>query len=235
MDWWIANLLRDDPALLVSWIVWVVGSTVLHELAHGWAAMWQGDDTPRATGHMTWNPLVHMGGWSLLMFAVVGICWGAMPVNPSRFRGRYGDALVSLAGPAMNLALAAVAIILGSIWCGYFQGIENPLWRNFMVFFIAGAFLNISLALFNLIPVPPLDGSRILAGILPSYRRLIERDNVAAIGMIVLIVLLIQGGGFVFDVGRTAARTGFIAVTSILPGAKGYSGPIKELEQATNN
>ena len=60
MDWWVAELLRDSPMLLASWVVWVIGSIVLHELAHGWAAIRQGDDTPRALGHMTWNPIVHM-------------------------------------------------------------------------------------------------------------------------------------------------------------------------------
>jgi Zn-dependent protease len=227
MNWWIADLLRDDPALLVSWVVWVIGSIVLHELAHGWAAIWQGDHTPRELGHMTWNPLVHMGGWSLVMFALVGIAWGAMPVNPARFRGRYGPALVALAGPAMNLALAAAAILLGSLWSGYAQDVANPLWRNFMVFFIAGAFLNIALAIFNLLPFPPLDGSRILADFMPSYRRLIEQPNVAAIGIILLIVAFSRGGSFVFDASRSVSSAGFDAATSVLPGAKPYRGPFK--------
>ncbi|HBS28903.1 MAG TPA: site-2 protease family protein, partial [Phycisphaerales bacterium] len=56
MTWWIAALLQSNPALLVSWVVWVIGSIVLHELAHGWAAIAQGDRTPIETGHMTWNP-----------------------------------------------------------------------------------------------------------------------------------------------------------------------------------
>jgi hypothetical protein len=93
--------------------VWVIGSIVLHELAHGWAAIRLGDTTPRDLGHMTWNPLVHMGGFSLVVFAVIGIAWGMMPVDPSRLRGRYGDALVALAGPAMNIVLAAVSF---AVW-----------------------------------------------------------------------------------------------------------------------
>lgn len=225
MDWWVATLLRDDPALLASWIVWVIGSIVLHELAHGWAAMWQGDDTPRASGHMTWNPLVHMGGMSLLVFALVGIAWGMMPVNPSRFRGRYGEVWVALAGPAMNLVLAAGAIVLGSIWSGYFQGVPDPLWRNFMVFFIAGAFLNVALAVFNLLPVPPLDGSRILAGFSDSYRRLISHPQAIVISLILFLLVFARGGSFVFQIGRGVSDAGFVGVSNILPGAKPYGGP----------
>ena len=87
-------------------VVTVIISIVLHELAHGWAAIWQGDDTPKMAGHMTADPMVHMGGMSLLMLALVGMAFGAMPVNPRNFRSRFGDALVSAAGPAMNFLLA---------------------------------------------------------------------------------------------------------------------------------
>lgn len=230
MGWWISDLLAQDPMLLLSWIVWVIGSIVLHELAHGWAALSQGDDTPRATGHLTWNPLVHMGGMSLLTFALVGIAWGAMPVNPSRFKGRYSDALVALAGPAMNLLLAAIAIIAGSLWSGYAQGIDNPLWRNMMVFWIAGAFLNISLALFNLIPVPPLDGGRILANLIPAYRDLVRNPNFSMMAMVIILILMFQGGSYVFGFGMSAAKTGFQMVMSVLPGAKPYTAAQKHEE-----
>ena len=81
MGWWVTDALSVSPVLLISWVVWVIGSIVLHELAHGWAAISRGDRTPIERGHMTWNPLIHMGGMSLLVFAVVGIAWGMMPVN----------------------------------------------------------------------------------------------------------------------------------------------------------
>ena len=78
-------------AAVLGWVFWVIFSICLHELAHGWAAIWQGDRTPRETGHMTMNPMVHMGGASLIVFALVGIAWGLMPTDPSRYRwGRRG-------------------------------------------------------------------------------------------------------------------------------------------------
>ena len=108
-----------DPASQLFFgcvVITVVISIVLHELAHGWAAIWQGDDTPRQMGHMTGDPMVHMGGFSLLMLALVGMAFGAMPVNPGNFRSRYGDALVSAAGPAMNFLLALVALTALAVW-----------------------------------------------------------------------------------------------------------------------
>ena len=76
---------------------------------------WEGDDTPRVTGHMTVNPVVHMGLPSMILFLILGIAWGMMPVNPYRFRhGKWGRILVSSAGPMMNLVIAFVVLtVLG--------------------------------------------------------------------------------------------------------------------------
>ena len=106
----------EGQLLFLSVVLTVVISIVLHELAHGWAALWQGDDTPRTSGHMTPDPLVHMGGMSLVALVLVGIAWGMMPVNPNHFRSRYGDALVAAAGPAMNMALALVSLTGLAMW-----------------------------------------------------------------------------------------------------------------------
>ena len=87
--WWMSDMWQNGQSVeLVSWVWWVIFSICLHELGHGVAAIWEGDDTPIRTGHMTWNPLVHMGGMSLLIFALVGFAWGLMPVNPGNFRHR---------------------------------------------------------------------------------------------------------------------------------------------------
>ena len=115
--WWVHNAFVNGGAImLVAWIFWVLFSITLHELAHGWAAIWEGDMTPRELGRMTANPVVHMGGLSLLVFAAIGIAWGMMPVNPSRFRHRrWGDAIVAAAGPVMNILLSIVCLTASGI------------------------------------------------------------------------------------------------------------------------
>ena len=76
---WMHELAQSgEYGVIVGWLFWIIASITLHELAHGWAALWQGDPTPRALGHMTASPMVHMGPMSLIALALVGIAWGAM-------------------------------------------------------------------------------------------------------------------------------------------------------------
>lgn len=208
MGWWVADLANSGRYVeLISWVFWVVFSITLHELGHGWAALRQGDRTPEVTGHMTWNPWVHMGPISLLMFAIIGICWGLMPVDPSRFRdGRLGRAKVAAAGPAMNFGLALVsAVLMGVVIAIASRAGGMPsggMLDNLTTFFFVGGFLNIALALFNLIPAPPLDGSNILAGLSWRAWQLYQHPNAQMAGFVVVMLLLITGGmGFVFGVG----------------------------------
>ncbi len=209
--WWISDYLNNPningQVWVVSWAVWVVFSICLHELAHGWTAIKLGDDTPRLAGHMTWNPLVHMGPYSLLMFVFIGIAWGAMPVNPNKLRGRYADAIVSLAGPLMNLSLAIISLICLMLWGPLSQGhlissvtIPDPLATNLQTFFHLGAMLNIVLMLFNLLPVPPLDGGRILMDVMPSYRRMMQSENGRWIALGVFVIFFVFAGSLIFDV-----------------------------------
>lgn len=221
--WWVAEAWEISPVLLVSWVLWVIGSIVLHELAHGWAAIRCGDRTPLESGHMTWNPLVHMGQTSLLMFAVVGIAWGAMPVDPSRFRGRYDGAIVAAAGPAMNLFLATFCLIALCLWIaaagGYWSGgdgVGEPLFQNMQTFLRIGLVLNIVLMLFNLIPVPPLDGSRILASLWPSYERLWQGEQAQWMALAAFIGVFFFAGDFVFGAGFAAAGWATDAVLSVI-------------------
>ena len=155
-------------------VVTVVISIVLHELAHGWAAIWQGDDTPRQMGHMTGDPMIHMGGFSLLILVLVGMAFGAMPVNPNNFRNKYGDALVSAAGPAMNFLLAFVSLTGLALWIIAAEPAREGLAQNGQYFLRIFGVTNIALGIFNLIPVPPLDGSTVLGNFVPAYRRWLE-------------------------------------------------------------
>lgn len=221
-NWWVAELWHSGssgPVLVVSWVVWVLGSIVLHELGHGWAAIRLGDDTPRETGQMTWNPLVHMGGFSLLMFALIGIAWGAMPVDPSRMRGRHADALVALAGPLVNLVLAVVALLAWAVWVAFLAGrIGNQnLADNLTMFLHVGAWLNIVLMLFNLVPVIPLDGGRIVAHYSAWYRNTFvhnEHGRWAALGLFLLLFYF--GAGIIFGVAGAVVYAVEDAVLAVL-------------------
>ncbi len=215
--WWVTNLWHNEPMLLVSWVVWVIVSIVLHELAHGWAAIRLGDRTPIEMGHMTWNPLVHMGRTSLIVFAIVGIAWGMMPVNPSRLRGRYGDAWVSLAGPAMNLALALLLVVVGGVWVGRSGfGAPDDVFNNMTTFFVAGASLNLFLMAFNLLPIPPFDGSRVLAAFSPAFTRLMATEK-AQFAMFILFALMFFGGaGHLFSWAFGAGGYGIAVVAAIV-------------------
>ena len=138
----LIQMLSRHPIRYFQLIVVIILSICLHELAHGVAALSQGDDTPRQTGHMTLNPFVHMGWESIIFLCIGGIAWGAMPVNSAKFRSRqWGDILVSAAGPACNL-------VLGFIFVG-FLAIAMRVEFLSVEFFRLGAQTNFVLCLFN--------------------------------------------------------------------------------------
>lgn len=133
----------------------------LHELAHGYTAYKLGDNTAKERGRLTLNPIKHIDPIGLLALIVVHIGWAKpVPINPMNFKSRKnGTILVSIAGPLTNLLLAVVFAILLRLTYGF------NLYLSF--FFQYGIILNIGLAVFNLLPLPPLDGSKILASLLP--------------------------------------------------------------------
>lgn len=217
MGWWVADLLESNPAMLVSWVVVVIGSIVLHELAHGWAAIRCGDRTPIELGHMTWNPLVHMGPMSLLFFALIGFAWGAMPVNPSRFRRWEDRAFVAAAGPFTNLLLA-VAFMLGVALVDRYGSVESSRFQqNVLTFFEAGAVLNVLLMTLNLLPIPPLDGSRIVATYLPAYDRFFAGPRGPQIALLMMLALFFFGGRFLFGPAQFVAVHGASLIYRALP------------------
>ncbi|MEM8737440.1 MAG: site-2 protease family protein [Planctomycetota bacterium] len=203
MQLFISRLFSDNPAdrfYFFAVVVTVVISIVLHELAHGWAAMRLGDPTPRTQGRMTGNPLVHMGPFSLVALALVGIAWGQMPIDPSRMRGRYAGAWVAAAGPAMNLLLAvaaltglAVLVRFGPTGADASGGIAGVLDNATQLLSIAGT-LNLVLMGFNLMPAPPLDGSRILADFSRGYEQFAFNPAQPGVGLLLFFgaFLLVQ-------------------------------------------
>jgi len=206
--------LTENPQYYFAVIIVVVISICLHELAHGFAAIWLGDRTPEETGHITLNPLVHMGGFSLVMLAVVGISWGAMPVDPSRLRGRYGDAIVAVAGPLTNLALAFVGMTAFGLWArfGTMDVSDHRVANAALLLYVLGLY-NLVLFGLNLIPVPPLDGSRILANLAPAYGRLVRDPTMQGVFFAVTIAVLLGAGRVLFPAADKAfdAYVGMIA------------------------
>jgi Zn-dependent protease len=205
--------LSTNPQFYFAVILVVVVSICLHELAHGFTAIWLGDRTPEETGHITLNPLVHMGGFSLVMLAIAGISWGAMPVDPTRLRGRYADAIVSAAGPVTNLLLAFVGMTALGLWArfGTIDPTDHRVANATMLLYVLGLF-NLVLFGLNLIPVPPLDGSRILASFVPAYRRLLADPTMQGVFLAVTIGVLLGAGRFLFPAAERVfeAYVGFV-------------------------
>lgn len=183
-----------DPATrfeFFAWVLVVVVSITLHEIAHGIAASRRGDSTPYDSGHMTLNPLTHMGPFAIAALLIAGISWGQMPIDPSRMRGKYAEAEVASAGPSMNILLAVLAsIALGVMWrLGAGVDPESGWPHNLRNLLRVMAVANGMLALFNLMPAPPLDGSHILANFHAGYARFV--DNPANQGVFMLLFIAV--------------------------------------------
>lgn len=175
-----------DPEWLITMGILFLTSMPIHEWAHAWAAYQLGDDTAALRGRLTINPLAHLDPIGTLTLVLFGYGWGKpVPVNPYRLRGniRASRALVSAAGPFSNLVLAMLAAIPFRMGWGWL--IPSSL-QNILFFFIV---INLSLLLFNLIPIPPLDGSRILNWLLPQNWAY-TMDRMEQYGGAVLISLL---------------------------------------------
>lgn len=227
MSWWVHDLVQNGQhVVLISWVFWVIFSITMHELAHGWTAIWQGDRTPIELGHMTGNPIVHMGPHSLIIFALCGIAWGAMPVSPHRFRSRkWGDVLVSAAGPGMNLFISFICLILLTIWLK-FGPTQQSIYDNLATFFFYGVGLNFILAPLNLLPIPPLDGSRILSGFSWKARELFSQPNAQFVGMMIFVAVF-----FLTPIGDILIGVAWLGAVLIIdiPGALLGNPPIYEI------
>lgn len=189
----------DNPQYYFAVIISVVISIVLHELAHGWAAISRGDRTPIELGHITLNPLVHMGGFAMAALFLVGISWGMMPVNPSRMKGKYAGAFVAFAGPLMNLGLAGLGMLLIAVIMRLIgQPADGTPMDNLVYLLTVFAVMNLVLFMFNLIPIPPLDGSRILADLVPAYRNFLSSPAAGGVMMAGFFFVFLVAGRVIF-------------------------------------
>lgn len=162
------QLLSSSPAVFVLWLLAIVFGITVHEFGHALAATMLGDPTARDKGRLTLNPVAHIDLFGFLMLLFAGFGWGKpTPFNPYNLRiPRWGPAIVGMAGPAMNLVFVAVfGLAFRLIANALNLGPENYL-MTFLVLLIQ---INVILLVFNLLPIPPLDGSKVLFSILPAH------------------------------------------------------------------
>lgn len=185
---------------IVVWILPVVFAITVHEVAHGWMAKQYGDKTAHQMGRLTLNPLKHIDpigtllipGLLLLTFSGFIFGWAKpVPVDPRNFKNpRKAMAVVALAGPLSNLLMAIGWAIIARI------GVSIPLEFIAMPLIytgVAGITINLVLALINLLPIPPLDGSRVISGLLLDYWAW-RYNQIERYGFLILMLLLVTGG-----------------------------------------
>lgn len=186
----LSSILQDPLSLLYTLPAIIIGLTV-HEWAHAFAADKLGDPTAKNLGRMTLNPFAHIDLFGFLCLLVVGFGWAKpVPVNPRNFKNyRLDDIIVSLAGIAMNLVVAFFATILF-----YFGVYRWNLGSNeaFYTIFLSIVTINLSLAVFNLLPIYPLDGSHVFESLfmryIPKFFMFLRQY-----GQYILIALLVSG------------------------------------------
>lgn len=196
MDWaGLIDLLLSVAAILLCLTV--------HETCHGLAAWALGDPTAKRLHRLSLNPIRHIDPFGALMMLVAGFGWAKpVPVDPRYFRNpKLGMAVTALAGPVSNLVMAYMALLLRAVLLAFYHP-GSALLEGLVGFCETLAVLNVGLGIFNLIPFPPLDGSKVLGAFLPdrAYFQLMRYERW---GMLLLMVLLWLGA---FSVPLSAAR-----------------------------
>ncbi|MEK7401762.1 MAG: site-2 protease family protein [Gemmatimonadota bacterium] len=202
-------------------------SVIAHEIAHGYAALKQGDQTALLLGRLSWNPIRHIDPFlTILMPLIMGFATGwrimlggakPVPVNPSNYRNlKRGDIIVSLAGVFVNL-LIAIACTLGIALFGGLAAIAPVTGKTvgvIQVMMIYGVGINLMLIAFNLIPIPPLDGSHVMKYLLPPAWSL-RYQAMTRYGLVILVLLLSFGSGLLEMWMRPAMWARMAMLTSV--------------------
>ena len=193
-----------DFSQIIIFLPILLFSVIVHEVAHGWVALKCGDPTARDAGRLTFNPIPHIDPFmtillpAILIFSGSGFIIGGakpVPVNPYNFkRGEKDNMLVAFAGPASNILLALVAFILSIAVIYILKATGSPVFIAVFRFLNVIIFLNLILANFNLLPIPPLDGSHILAYFLKGEAK-IYYLKLRRYGFMILFAVILLGGG----------------------------------------
>lgn len=181
-----------DPIAIIFSIAILIMSVVIHEVSHGYAAYFQGDPTAKLDGRLTLNPIKHLDPFGSVLLPIVtfitaGFAFGwarPVPYNPYNLRNqRWGELMVAIAGPISNIILALIFGLILRFGVGLI-----PASAEFLVVYIV--IINLALAIFNMIPIPPLDGSKVLYAFLP-FRFQEYRQNLERYSFILIIVFIV--------------------------------------------
>ena len=195
-----------DFNLLIFQLAVLLMSVVIHEVSHGIVALWQGDPTAKLMGRLTLNPIKHLDIWGsflvpLMLFVFSGgnflFGWAKpVPYNPYNLRNqKWGPAMVGLAGPAANFL---IAIVFG-LALRFFPVSDVVFIQNLAQIFVIIVMLNILLGVFNLVPIPPLDGSKLLFSVLPPHMRHIQ-EFLERYGFIILLFFIFFAFQVIFPI-----------------------------------
>lgn len=204
----ILNLLLTVPGVLIA--------LTFHEFAHAWVANKLGDDTPRYQGRLNLNPLSHIDPVGFIFLIVAGFGWGKpVQIDPRNFNGKYSlskaEAIVSAAGPIMNFILAFVFLILYYVLFVVTDAVAglSMQWQQIIFAIITYTVsINIGLGVFNLIPLPPLDGSKILTHFLPYKAKEWFYRNQQIFYIVFLILFITRLSGIILTPIFTAVFNG---------------------------
>jgi Zn-dependent protease len=183
-------LIRDDPQQFVAFLIAVIVGFAFHEFSHAAVASLQGDQTARSQGRLTLNPIPHLDPLGSIAVVLAGIGWARpVPVTPSNLRyGRFGGIMVALAGPISNFVVALASVVaIRLVYSSTDTTFDLPFSLKLLLWLVT---MNVLLGVFNLLPIPPLDGSSLLSFVLPPSRQGILRF-LDQYGIFLLLGLLI--------------------------------------------
>jgi len=190
-----------DPPTLIARVLTLVIAFTLHEYAHAWTATRFGDYTAMGAGRLTLNPLSHLDPFGTLMLIVAGFGWAKpVPINPAVIRrnSHAGVMWVSLAGPLANLLMALVAAIPLRLKLVDIAQPSGAIFPSAGFFLLTFVLINLTLFIFNLLPLAPLDGEKVLTFFLPGSWQPVF-DGIRRYGPVVLLMLLVVGPRLGFD------------------------------------
>lgn len=184
------SLLAESPFGFVAWVAAIIIALTVHEFMHALASTWLGDPTAEREGRLSLNPMAHVDWLGFFALVLVGFGWGKpVPYNPYNLKyKKWGSAIVAIAGPASNLLMAILAALTLRLLGVYADLPPENLLIQFL-FLLLG--INVVLMCFNLIPIPPLDGSKLLFAILDSHKYDSLKYNLETRGPIILLTIII--------------------------------------------